>query len=103
MPVQRDGSMGTRKDAGSTTITAAGIDEGWLARIDLHDRLATTDVACLTFAARLAPFIHDVRDGCYLGFGCLYHRHLAFLLRAAIQSLSHRTFPDTPWGYRTIL
>lgn len=86
MPVQRDGPMGTRRDASSTTITAAGINEGRLARIDLQDRLAATDIACLTFAACLALFIHDVRDGGYLGFSCLYHRHLALLLRAAIQA-----------------
>jgi hypothetical protein len=80
MPVQRDGSMRTGRDASTTTITATGIDEGGLATIDLQDRLAATDVASLTFSACLAQLIHDVRDGCYLGFGCLYHRHLASLL-----------------------
>lgn len=86
--------VGTGGDACTAAVAAARVDEGGLARVELHQGFAAAHLAGQALAAGLTSIVYHVRNCCDLGSCCAEDRHPFFPLPSCI------CIP--PWGMKSI-
>jgi len=73
LPVQHNSFVGTGGDAEVAAITATGVNERWLIRVQLDDGLALANSAGQTLSTDVTQLIHHVGDGRHLSFGGFHY------------------------------